>query len=74
MKVQPAKRFPYSKITGFCVNKYTDLVKVGDAFASGRQTKIVVCVESLQLSTELRQKRSRYLTSSGFLSNSSGFG
>lgn len=39
MKVQPAKRFPYREITGFGVNKYTDLVKFGNAYACGTQAK-----------------------------------
>lgn len=73
MKVQPAKSFPYSEITGFCVNKYTDSVKFGDVYAFGTQKKEPSVLSPCSFSAELRKKRPRYRTSSGFLSNSSGF-
>lgn len=37
MNVGPAKRFPYSEITGFCVNKYTNSVRLRDVYACGRR-------------------------------------
>lgn len=67
---QPAKRFPYREITGFCVNKYTDSVisemrrPVGD-----RKTEPSA---STPFSLLLRKKTSRYWTSSGFLNVSGG--